>query len=133
MVTSMTMDQPANIYASDLNGAVGEVMLFWGFLENAMLKALGEASSSTARAPSIVQQWQATFDPGDEIVGEIKEVAAIRHLLAHGLCELEARPTRGGEAHVTCRGFDGALVSITLGKLRETAQRLDLLRLSIVR
>ena len=129
----MDQDQHTNIYARDLQAAVGEVMLFWGFLENAMLKALGEASSPSTRAPSIVQQWQATFDPGSEIVGEIKEAAATRHILAHGLCGIHARPDHGGDAHVSCRGLDGAFISITLGKLRETSQRLERLRLDIVR
>lgn len=131
MLVSMNIDQPANIYARDLHAAVGEVMLFWGFLENAMLKALSEAESPTTRRLPIVQQWQAAFDPDSEIVGEIKKAAATRHLLAHGLCGLYARPDHGGEAHVTCRGFDGAVVPITLGQLRETSQRLERLRLGI--
>ena len=85
------------IVARDLLAAVGEVMLRWGYLESAMLKAVGGSS----RTP-IVQRWLTTVEPGAEIADEIKDAAAVRHLLAHGLCEIQARPQNGGEAEVPC-------------------------------
>ena len=122
----MDTGQTSTIIARDLLAAVGEVMLRWGYLESAMLKALGGSS----RTP-IVQRWLATVEPGDGIVDEIKDAAAVRHLLAHGLCEVQAQPRHGGEAEVVCRDPEDALVRITLGRLREVAQSLDLLRLGI--
>jgi hypothetical protein len=128
MVEPMTLDQPTDIVARDVSAAVGDVMLFWGFLEAKMLETLDDE----ARGPSIFQRWLTTAQPS-ELVDQIKDVAAVRHLLAHGLCGLAARPKGGGEAHVLCRRLDGAVVPITIGELRETAQRLDLLRLSLDR
>lgn len=122
----MDANQTSIIVARDLLAAVGEVMLRWGYLESAMLKALGGSS----RAP-IVQRWLAMAEPGAKIADEINDTAAVRHLLAHGLCEIQARPRHGGEAEVVCRDPDDALVRITLGRLREVAQSLDVLRLSI--
>ena len=82
---------PTNtIVARDLLAAVGEVMLRWGYLESAMLKTLGGSS----RTP-IVQRWLTTVEPGAEIADEIKDAAAVRHLLAHGLCEIQARLSNG--------------------------------------
>lgn len=128
MVTLMSTNQPDDIFARHLLAAVGEVMLYWGYLESAMLEALDESS----RGPSIFQRWLATAEPG-EIVDQIKDAAAVRHLLAHGLCEIQARPPHGGEAEVLCRGNDGTLVRVTFGELQDTAQRLDRLRLRIGR
>lgn len=122
----MDANQTNTIVARDLLAAVGEVMLRWGFLESAMLNTLGGSS----RTP-IVQRWLTTVEPGAEIADEIKDAAAVRHLLAHGLCEIQARPQNGGEAEVVCRDPEDALVRITLGRLREVAQSLDVLRLSI--
>lgn len=116
----------STIVARDLLAAVGEVMLRWGYLESAMLKAVGGSS----RTP-IVQRWLAMAEPGAEIADEIKDAAAVRHLLAHGLCEVQAQPRHGGEAEVVCRDPDDVLVRITLGRLRDVAQTLDRLRLHI--
>ena len=122
----MDASQTSTIIARDLLAAVGEVMLRWGYLESAMLKTLGGSS----RTP-IVQRWLAMAEPGAEVADEIKDAAAVRHLLAHGLCEIQARPRHGGEAEVVCRDPDDVLVRITFGRLREVAQSLDRLRLGI--
>ena len=119
----MDASQTSTIIARDLLAAVGEVMLRWGYLESAMLKTLGGSS----RTP-IVQRWLAMAEPGAEVADEIKDAAAVRHLLAHGLCEIQARPRHGGEAEVVCRDPDDALVRVTLGRLREVAHSLDRLR-----
>ena len=70
-------------------------------------------------------------EPGAGIADQIKDAAAVRHLLAHGLCEIQARPQNGGEAEVVCRDPDDVLVRITLGRLRNVAESLDRLRLGI--
>lgn len=124
---SRDMDQPADIFARDLLAAVGEVLLYWGYLEGAMVETLGDRPA----APALVWKWQTACKPSDETIGEIREMAAVRNLLAHGLCGVDARPRHGGEAEVVCRAGDGDLKRLTLGELRDTAQRLDLLRLSI--
>lgn len=122
----MNTSQTNPIIARDLLAAVGEVMLRWGYLESSMLKSLGGPS----RSP-VVQRWLVTGEPDAEIVAEIKDAAAVRHLLAHGLCEIQARPRHGGEAEVVCRDPDNALVRVGLGRLREVAHGLDRLRLQI--
>ncbi|MCX7586228.1 hypothetical protein [Phenylobacterium sp. 58.2.17] len=122
----MDASQTRTIVARDLLAAVGEVMLRWGYLESAMLKAL----DGSTRTP-VVQRWLAVAEPDAELVDGIKDAAAIRHLLAHGLCEIQARPRRGGEAEVVCRDPADALVRITFGRLREVALNLDRLRLHI--
>ncbi|MBL8555830.1 MAG: hypothetical protein JNL41_16260 [Phenylobacterium sp.] len=122
----MDTDPPDKIVARDLLAAVGEVMLRWGYLETAMLKALGDPSRKR-----IVQRWQEMAKPDVEVVEAIDAATAVRHLLAHGLCEIQAQPGHGGEAEVVCRDPDDALAPITLGRLREVAQSLDRLRLAI--
>ncbi len=122
----MDVTQTSTIFAGDLLAAVGEVMLRWGYLESAMLRALGGSS----RKP-IVQRWLAMAEPGTGIADQIQDAAAVRHLLAHGLCEIQAWPNSGGEAEVVCRDPDDLLVRITLGRLRDVAQSLDQLRLGI--
>lgn len=122
----MDASQISTIVARDLLAAVGEVMLRWGYLESAMLKALGGPS----KAP-VVQRWLAKAEPGTGIADAIKDAAAVRHLLAHGLCEIQAQPRHGGDAEILCRDPDNVLVRITLGGLREVAQSLDRLRLDI--
>lgn len=67
------------------------------------------------------------------VADQIRDAAAVRHLLAHGLCEIHARPRHGGDAEVICRDPDDTLVRISLGRLREVAQSLDRLRLSVDR
>jgi hypothetical protein len=116
------------VFARDLLAAVGEVMLRWGYLESAMLKSLGGSS----RAP-VVQRWLAATGSSAEVADQIRDAAAVRHLLAHGLCEIHARPRHGGDAEVICRDPDDTLVRISLGRLREVAQSLDRLRLSVDR
>lgn len=125
------MDQKrlSNIIVRDLLAAVGDVMLRWGFLESAMSQTL----NGSPRTPSIFQRWLASADTDDETIAEIKDVAAIRHLLAHGLCEVHAQPGHDGDAEVLCRDPDGALVRIPLRQLHDAAQRLDLLRLKIAK
>ena len=60
------------IVARDLLAAVGEVMLRWGYLESAMLKAVGGSS----RTP-IVQRWLAMAEPGAEIAEHGRRLAHI--------------------------------------------------------
>lgn len=122
----MDASRTSDIIARDLLAAVGEVMLYWGFLESAMLGGLAGSS----RTP-IVQRWLTTTEPSSEIVDEIKDAAAVRHLLAHGLCGVHAQPRHGGEAEVVCRDPDDMLTTITLGRLRQVAQSLDRIRLRI--
>lgn len=70
-------------------------------------------------------------EPGAGIVDEIKDAAAVRHLLAHELCEIHAQAWHGGEAEVLRRDPDDTMVQITLRRLREVAQSLDRLRQNI--
>jgi len=46
----------STIFARDLLAAVGEVMLRWGYLESAMLKALG-GSSRTPIVSDCARRW----------------------------------------------------------------------------
>lgn len=101
----------------------------WGFLETAMLDAIGEKRIG----PGISQRWLTTFDMGPEIKREIKQLARVRHLLAHGLCGVEGRVGLSGEPGVRCRRANGSVIEIALNELETFAQHLDLLRLSVDR
>jgi hypothetical protein len=115
-----------SLVARDLLAAVGELMLTWGYLETAMIEALGRS----ARGP-IVSRWLEAAGPKWPMAEVVRDAAAVRNHLAHGLCAVEARPPPGTEARVMCRDPDGGLVSLPISRLREVTQRLDALRLQI--
>ncbi len=127
-LVSATSGRDPSLVARDLMAAVGEVMLTWGFLEAAMIQALGVP----ARAP-IVGRWLAAAGPGWPMGDSIKDAAAVRNLLAHGLCAIEAQPTAGEEARVFCRDPDNGSVSLPLSRLREVIRNLDAVRREIER
>jgi hypothetical protein len=115
------------VYADDILAVVGAIMLRWGLLETAMLERLGERRAT----PGLFARWRSACGPSAETVREIERLAAIRHLLAHGLCGVEGRAAGAGTASVLCRREDGSTSTISLVALRATAQDLDLLRLCV--
>lgn len=116
----------------DVMAAIGEVMLRWGFLESVMLDRLGNVGVELHATAPPIQQWRrACIGVGQPFalwLGEIEQAAAIRNLLAHGLCEARSLPT----PEVRCRQAGGESVTLSLQQLQDAAQTIDLLRCRLV-
>ncbi|UVK36390.1 hypothetical protein LHFGNBLO_003304 [Mesorhizobium sp. AR10] len=112
----------------DLMAAVGEVLLFWGFLETAIRGRLAvidtvAVEAKPATKASVLAQWRnAEADRGDarvvQLFADIEEVAALRNCLAHGLSSASADPWSGKEAKVVCLAPDGSR-SVTITEMQD--------------
>lgn len=119
----------------DLLAAVGEVLLMWGFLEQEMERSLSSASGrkSSADLRPILSRWRRDVVRRIPIVtrkallADVKDVASVRNLIAHGLRSASASVS-GEEAKIVCRALDGEKHTITLSKLLETEGRIHSLR-----
>lgn len=111
----------------DLMAAVGEVLLFWGFLETAMREYLALIDPVEAILPTkapVLSQWRkAKADRRDarfvQLFADIEEVAELRNCLAHGLSSASADPRSRDEAAVICITRAEAVAPSQLMKCRK--------------
>ena len=116
----------------DLMAAVGEVLLFWGFLETAMREYLAVIHPVEAILPTkapVLSQWRKVkADRRDarfvQLFADIEEAAELRNCLAHGLSSASADPWSREEAAVICITPDGSRRSITIYEMHEARDRL---------
>lgn len=116
----------------ELMAAVGEVLLCWGYVENAILDRLaalgGEAAKPSKTSP--LARWKRAETATVEVAklhDEIERLADIRNALAHGLASATVDPKNTRGAGVTCRTPSGDR-HIPFATLTET--RHSLFRLS---
>lgn len=124
----------------DLMATVGEVLLRWGFLENAMrerLAALSEGEAGNTKVP-LLTRWKAaerTEAPADphftQLVEDIRAAAVIRNSLAHGLSSASADPRGSEEPTVTCRNRDGKLISYSISDLEKAKRKIHDVRMRV--
>jgi hypothetical protein len=122
----------------DLMAAVGEVLLFWGYLETEIREHVARIEPSDAKPSKspLLARWRKADSHSSnpqlaELFRDIEEVAAIRNYLAHGLSSASANPWSSDELEVVCRLPDGGRGSITLSGLRDAKRRLDSLRIRV--
>jgi hypothetical protein len=121
----------------DLMATVGEVLLMWGFLEAAMRERLASRPASAepdakistfARWRTAEEQAKGDSDPAlINLIAEIKEVAQIRHCLAHGLSSASADPRSDKQAEVGCVMLDGTRRRFTITEMQEAKDQLHAL------
>ena len=123
---------PEEVEMRDLLAAVGEVLLRWGFLEHEMEKWLvGPETSILSRWRDTVRRSDDVDGTGANLLADVKEVASVRNLLAHGLWSASVDTRNGEEAKVVCRATDGHKHTITLSKLQEMERRLHALKVRV--
>ncbi|MFQ6238262.1 hypothetical protein [Sinorhizobium meliloti] len=125
----------------DLASEIGQVQIYWSFLESEMrreLKAVVD-QERIARGP-IISHWRTYLK---SLVGgsnhsviidhleALEKIAIIRNLLAHGIRSANADPWMGGSAHVVCTGPDGVKHQFTIEMIRELSEEIDRVRRSI--
>jgi hypothetical protein len=117
-------------------GAIGELMLSWGYLEATVLRRLKEIAPTKlhSRTPLILRWRGAELDRAarpEEIAGllsELDEAAAVRNCVAHGLRSATVERTSAKYPSVGCETVDGSHRTISLAELLEATSRIDRLR-----
>lgn len=131
--------EPTHATLHDLNAEIGQVLVYWSFLESEMRNQLTEAGSVTnpSRVP-IISRWRAYLSPSTEktyvdMLSAVDRVAAARNLLAHGIQSVSADPWQEDSATVTCATADRTEHVFTIDDIRELSEEIDRVRLTIRR
>lgn len=116
----------------DLMAAVGEVLLCWGYVENAILDRIASIGSDAAKPSktSVLVRWKQTETDTTEmaqLLEEIERMADIRNSLAHGLASASVDPKDTQGAAVVCRTPSGErrIPFTTLIETRDCLSRLS--------
>lgn len=122
----------------DLAGGLGEVQIYWCFLENEMrsqLEADGSAEA-VAKGPAIIRWRRFMNDLGASTqhpsiapyLEALDKVARMRNLLAHCIQSISADPCQHDDAFVLCAGPDGVRHTFTLTLVRELSADINRVR-----
>lgn len=105
----------------DLLAAVGQLLLAWGWLEEAIRMRLTEIEPSITKPKDpILRRWFGKEDHTPEFLAlynEIVHLSETRNTIAHGLASARGNPWEYREPAVVCRTQSGE-VTITLSELR---------------
>lgn len=125
----------------DLASEIGQVQIYWSFLENEMRRELSAAVNQEriARGP-IISHWRAYIQSlaahsNHGVIGDhleaVEKIAQIRNLLAHGIQSVSADPWARESALVVCAGPDGVTHEFTIEMIRGLSEEIDRVRRSI--
>jgi hypothetical protein len=116
----------------DLMATVGELLLLWGFLENAIRERVLPIEPSDPRNSKtpLLMRWReaekATRSDDSKLAklfADIDEVAVIRNCIAHGLMSASANPWSSEEPEVVCF-TPSSDRRITMSEMNNVKQRL---------
>jgi len=139
----MSNDAFPNPTLRDLACEIGQVQIYWCFLEAEMRRQLEEAGLQGRLAKgTVITQWRAYM--GDvaegsksgglvEYLSAVEKVSRFRNLLAHGIQSVTANPWQSDSAVVVCVGPDGSSHSLPIETIRELAEEIDRVRRSLRR
>lgn len=120
----------------DLMATVGELLLLWGFLENAIRDRVSQIKPSDPSVSKTLplmgwREAEKAKRPNDsklaDLFAEIDDVAAIRNCIAHGLTSASANPWDKKEAMIVCTLLNGSKREISMSELTNVKNRLHLL------
>jgi uncharacterized protein (UPF0216 family) len=120
----------------DLTSEIGQVQVYWSFLEAEMRRQLAETEDARSSKVPIVFRWRsasATVESSfrSRLLVELDRIAGARNLLAHGINSTSANPWKENSAFVECVAADGSKHRFTLDEIRTLAEDIDRFRLAI--
>jgi hypothetical protein len=123
---------------NDLATVIGQVQIYWCFLESEMKRQLAAVGKPPSKKQSVVFNWRkmVVSTTGDaencaETVGTLDRISRGRNLLAHGIASTSANPWTQNSAFVDCIDFDGKTHRLTIDELQSLLQDIDRFRLLI--
>lgn len=135
----MSAPEPNNPTLNDLKFEIGQVLVFWSFLENTMREQLKRAGLQKAiMKGAVIVHWRnyikRTYpDRADELLEPIERAARIRNLLAHCIYSLSADPWTADSAVIVCIAPDGTKHSFNIADLQATCTGLSKLIVTPIR
>ena len=123
----------------DLACEIGQVQIFWSFLESAVrsqLIAVGMTQESAG--PQLIHHWRKYLrqlaQPTEDCLmsaylSKLDIASQSRNLLAHGILSVSADPWDAKSAFAICADREGGQHIFTLEAIRSLAQEIDYLRL----
>lgn len=126
----------------DLACEIGQVQVYWCFLENEMQRLLDEGGSAqTLDKGLIVSRWKRlmkTVRGSDQtkiksLIEAVETVARMRNLLAHGIKVVNANPWEENTAYVICREQNGTEHKLTIDMIKNLSCDIERITLSLRR
>lgn len=136
----MDSDSFQNPTLRDLAYEIGQVQIYWCFLESEMRRVMKEAGQKDRLSKgTILSNWRRCLDDLNDtelsavrsFTDKLEMLAHFRNLLAHGIQSVAADPWQENSAYVVCKAPDGTKHTITIDMLRQLAKDIDELRLSL--
>ncbi|WP_146618537.1 hypothetical protein [Rhizobium sp.] len=119
----------------DLACEIGQVQIYWSFLENEMRKQLaaGGMQKQIEKGP-IISHWRVymrQFVGRSDVahcINEVENAAKARNLLAHGIKSVSADPWEPNSAYAICADAEGTSHKLTLDMIRSLSEEIDRVR-----
>jgi hypothetical protein len=139
----MDSDILPNPTLRDLACEIGQVQIYWCFLESEMRRHLEKAGLQERCARgTVISHWRAWIvdTPGksegsalSDCLTAVEKVAKVRNLLAHCIRSVSADPLEADSAVAFCVGPDGSKHDLTIQMIRGLAEEIDRVRISLRR
>ncbi|XAZ19555.1 hypothetical protein LVY75_05195 (plasmid) [Sinorhizobium sp. B11] len=137
----MNTDVFPNPTLRDLAYEIGQVQIYWCFLENEMRRQLEEAGLQGRLAKgAVITHWRAYMSEAAagsarswliDYLTAVEKVSRARNLLAHGIQSVAANPWETDSAVVVCVGPDGSRHNLSIEAIRGLAAEIDSVRRSL--
>jgi len=131
--------EPVHPTLNDLKFEIGQVLVYWSFLENSMRRHLTRAGlqDQTVKGP-VISHWRAYIrntypDQAHELLKPVEKLARVRNFLAHSIYSLRADPWTEGSAVITCAAADGILYYFSIDDFRAASTELSELMVRPIR
>lgn len=140
-ISIMSTDDMPHPTLRDLESEIGQVQIYWCFLEAEMRRGLKAVvdRERLARGP-IISHWRTYLkslvsSSNHAGIGEhleaLEKIARVRNLIAHGIQSASADPWSEGSAFVVCVATDGVKHKFTIEMIRELSENIDRVKRSI--